>query len=298
MVMNSHSKKPKITKAVVAVAGSGTRFLPATKAMPKEMLPIIDKPIIQLVVEELVEAGITDVILVTKSDKKTLEDHFDHNIALEHELNGIGKHERFDEIVRISEMANFIYVRQKGPYGNGTPVLCAANLVKDEPFVYVWGDDLVKAKESFTGSMIRDYERYGHLMIGVQQVPKEVVNLYGIVKLREGTSQIEDIVEKPDINKAPSRLADFGRMILNQEIINILRSTPLGKGNELWIVDAIREYIRQGGIFLAKEVDDGEWLTTGDPLNYLKALLKYAIERKDIGTDLLQFLSGLRKPVG
>jgi UTP--glucose-1-phosphate uridylyltransferase len=284
-----------VTKAVVAVAGSGTRFLPATKTMPKEMLPIVDKPIIQLVVEELVAAGITDIILVTRSDKRALEDHFDHNLTLEYELKKNGKHERCKEMARISEMANFIYIRQKGPYGNGTPVLCSANLVKDEPFVYVWGDDLVKAKESFTKSMIQDYERNGHLMIGVQQVPREVVNLYGIVKLRPGTTEIEDIIEKPSLDEAPSQLADFGRMILNKEIIDILKNTPLGKGNELWIVDAIRTYIKGGGIFLAKEVPNGEWLTTGDPLNYLKAVLKYAIERNDIGADLREFLKNLQK---
>ena len=166
----------KIRKAIVAVAGSGTRFLPATKTMPKEMLPIVDKPIIQLVAEELVEAGIEDIILVTKWDKKPLEDHFDHNWALANELKEAGKLKRLEEIKRISDMANFIYVRQKGPYGNGTPVLSAASLVENESFVYVLG------------------------------------------------------------------------------------------------VDAIRYYVKNGGIFLAKKVDNGEWLTTGDPLNYLKPI--------------------------
>src|SRR5665811_110079 len=154
----------QIKKAIIAVAGSGTRLLPVTKAMPKEMLPIVDKPIIQLVVEELVAAGIEDIILVTKWDKKPLEDHFDHSWALEHDLKKSGKEEKFQEIVNISEMANFIYVRQKGPYGNGTPVLSAASLVKNEPFVFVWGDDLVKSKTSFTKQMIDDYYKTGHLM--------------------------------------------------------------------------------------------------------------------------------------
>ena len=189
----------KIKKAVVAVAGSGTRLLPATKTMPKEMLPIIDKPIIQLVVEELVEAGIEDIILVTKWDKKSLEDHFDHTYVLEQELKQAGKEIRLKEIIRISEMANFIYVRQKGPYGNGTPVLSAASLVEDESFIYAWGDDLVKSKVSFTKQMIKDYEKTGRLMIGVQEVPREEVNRYGIVKLRDSTMEIEDIIEKPSI---------------------------------------------------------------------------------------------------
>jgi len=276
----------KIKKAIVAVAGSGTRLLPATKSMPKEMLPIVDKPIIQLVVEELVEAGIQDIIMVTKWDKKPLEDHFDRSWALENELKKAKKEEKLEEIRRISEVANFIYVRQKGPYGNGTPVLSASSLVDDEPFVFVWGDDLVKSRVSFTKRMIEDYEKHGKLMIGVQKVPKKFVNRYGIVKLKRGTKEIEDIIEKPSIEKAPSQLADFGRMILDQEVIDILKKTKLGKDNELWIVDAIRTYVKKGGTFLAKEVEDGEWMTTGDALNYLKATLSYAFERKDLRNDL------------
>ena len=285
----------KIKKAVIAVAGSGTRLLPATKAMPKEMLPIIDKPIIQLVVEELVEAGIEDIILVTKWDKKPLEDHFDRNFELECSLRKSRKDERLKEIVRLSEMANFIYVRQKGPYGNGTPVLSAASIVENEPFIYVWGDDLVKSKVSFTKQMVDDYNKTGNLMIGVQEVPKDQVDRYGIVKLKKGTMQIEDIVEKPSVEKAPSCLADFGRMILNQDIIDVLKKTSLGKGDELWVVDAIRTYIRNGGDFYAKEIKDGKWLTTGDPLNYLKAILEYAIDRDDINGKLAEYFQEINK---
>jgi len=283
----------KVKKAIIAVAGSGTRLLPATKSMPKEMLPIVDKPIIQLVVEELVEAGIQDIILVTKWDKKPLEDHFDRSWALENELEKAGKTERLEKIIKISEAANFIYVRQKGPYGNGTPVLSAASLVDDEPFVFVWGDDLVRSKKSFTKKMVEDYDKNGHLMIGVQKVPKKVVNRYGIVKLREGTKEIEDIIEKPSIEEAPSQLADFGRMILDQDIVDILKETRLGKDNELWIVDAIRTYVKRGGIFLAKEVEDGEWMTTGDALNYLKATFAYALERKDVRKELTKYINQL-----
>jgi len=279
-----------IKKAIVAVAGPGTRLLPATKAMPKEMLPIVDKPIIQLVVEELVAAGIEDIILVTKWDKKPLEDHFDHNWALGDELKKAGKEELWDQVKKISEMANFIYVRQKGPYGNGTPVLSAANLVDDEPFVFVWGDDLVKSKISFSKQMVDDYAKHGQMMIGVQEVLPEDVVRYGIVKLKEGTMEIEDIIEKPTIKEAPSRYADFGRMILNPDIVEVLKKTALGKGNELWIVDAIRAYVKSGGKFLAKKVEDGEWLTTGDPMNYLKAILTYAMEREDIKDELEKFM--------
>lgn len=279
----------KIRKAVVAVAGSGTRLLPATKSMPKEMLPIVDKPIAQLVVEELAAAGIEDIILVTKWDKKPLEDHFDQNQALINELKKPGKEKLLEQTKRISELANFIYIRQKGPYGNGTPVLSAASIIRNEPFMFVWGDDLVKSKVPFAKQMVDDYNKTGHLMIGVQEVPLPDVVRYGIVKVKPGTMQIEDIIEKPSVKDTPSRLADFGRMILNQEIVDILKNLPLGKGNELWIVDAIRQYVKQGGKFYAKKVKDGEWLTTGDPLNYMKTNLKYAFDRDDIGPEMKKF---------
>jgi len=285
----------KIKKAVVAVAGSGTRFLPVTKSMPKEMLPIVDKPIIQLVVEELVAAGIEDIILVTKWDKKPLEDHFDQNWALVDELKKAGKEKLLEEVKKISNLANFIYIRQKGPYGNGTPVLSAANIVKNEPFMFVWGDDLVKSEVPFAKQMVDDYNKTGHLMIGVQEVPLDQVNRYGIVKLKKGTMQIEDIIEKPTMENTPSRLADFGRMILNQEIVDILKETALGKDNELYLVDALRNYIKRGGKFYAKEIENGEWLTTGDPLNYLKTMLKYAFDREDIGSEMKKFTRELLK---
>ena len=285
----------KIKKAIVAVAGSGTRLLPATKSMPKEMLPIVDKPIIQLVVEELVAAGIEDIVLVTKWDKKPLEDHFDYNWALIDDLKKAGKDKLMEEVKKIANLANFIYVRQKGPYGNGTPVLSAASIVKNEPFMFVWGDDLVKAKVPFAKQMVDDYNKTGHFMIGVQEVPLEQVSRYGIVKVKKGSMQIEDIVEKPSVKDTPSRLADFGRMILNQEIVDILKKTALGKGNELWTVDAIKSYVKNGGEFYAKKIKDGEWLTTGDPLNYMKTMLKYAFDRPDIGPEIKKFTKDLLK---
>jgi len=284
-----------IKKAVIAVAGSGTRLLPATKSMPKEMLPIVDKPIVQLIVEELVAAGIEDIVLVTKWDKKPLEDHFDYNWALIDDLKNSGKVKLMEDVKKIANLANFIYVRQKGPYGNGTPVLSAANIVKNEPFMFVWGDDLVKAKVPFAKQMVDDYNKTGHLMIGVQEVKKSEVNRYGIVKVDKGSLRIQDIIEKPSVDEAPSRLADFGRMILNQEIVDILKALPLGKDNELWIVDAIREYVKRGGEFYAKKIEDGEWLTTGDPLNYMKTMLKYAFDRKDIGPEIKKFTRELLK---
>ncbi|MBD3248148.1 UTP--glucose-1-phosphate uridylyltransferase [Candidatus Falkowbacteria bacterium] len=280
----------KIRKAIVAVAGSGTRFLPVTKSMPKEMLPMIDKPIIQLVVEELAEAGIEDIILVTKWDKKPLEDHFDYNFALINELKKAGKDEKAEEVRRISGLANFVYVRQMPQYGNGVPILSAASLVENEPFVFCFGDDLVKTKVSFTKQMIDEYEKNGGKpMIGVQEVPDEVVGKYGIVDLEPETSKIRGIVEKPSLKEAPSRLADFGRMILNQDIVDELKSTPPGKGDEVWIIDAIEKYIKKGGEFYAKKVEDGKWLTTGDPVNYLMATLEYAMDKEEMRKELVDY---------
>ena len=285
--------KTKIKKAIIAVAGSGTRFLPATKAQPKEMLPIVDKPIVQYVVEELVESGIEDIILVTKWDKKTLEDHFDRSFELEHALEAAGKLKMLHEVQKLSSMANFVYVRQKGPYGNGTPIISAANLVKDEPFVFAWGDDLVLSEKPFTKQLIENYEEHHAPVIGVQKVPKNLVDRYGIVKLRSGTREMEKVIEKPTIDKAPSQLAQFGRMILTPEIVEILKETKLGKGNELWVTDAISTYIERGGKFMVQEVEKGEWLTTGDPLNYLKAMVQYALVRDDIGDEFRAHLKGL-----
>jgi UTP--glucose-1-phosphate uridylyltransferase len=278
-----------ITKAVIAVAGSGTRLLPATKSQPKEMLPIIDKPIIQYLVEELVEAGIKDIIMVTRWDKKPLEDHFDRSFELERSLEKTGKHDRLKEVQRISTMANFVYVRQKGPYGNGTPLLSAANLIGDEPFIYAFGDDLVKSEVSFTKQLVDLYKTEKAPMIGVQEVPKNVVDRFGIVSYRNDSSELEDVVEKPQVEEAPSNHAVFGRMILNREIVDILERTELGKGDELWIVDAIRNYIKEGGRFLAKAVEGGEWITTGDPESYLRAILAYAVDTPDLKDVLIEY---------
>jgi len=282
----------KIKKAIIAVAGSGTRLLPATKAQPKEMLPIVDKPIIQYLVEEIIAAGVEDIIMVTRWDKKPLEDHFDRSIELEHSLEKAGKTKYLEQVKKIANLANFIYVRQKGPYGNGTPILSAASIVKDEPFVFAFGDDLVKSKVSFTKQLVKAYEKYQCPIIGVQKVPKNEVDRYGIIKLKKGTNEIEDLIEKPGIKSAPSQLAQFGRMILNQEIVDILKNTPLGKGGELWIADAVRTYVKNGGKVIALEIEDGQWMTTGDPLNYLKTTVEYAMDRTDLNTEFKKYLKG------
>lgn len=288
-------KTHRITKGAIAVAGSGTRFLPITKSLPKEMLPIVDKPIVHYIVEEMVEAGIKDIILVTRSDKKSLEDYFDQNAMLEDELRESNKLDYLETVERISRMANFIYVRQKGPYGNGTPVLNVSSIINNEPFVFAYGDDLVKSKVSFTKQLIENYERNQAVVMGCQEVSAEEVSLYGIIKLKAGSPimEIEDIIEKPSLAEAPSRLSNFGRFILTPEICDILNSLPLGKGGELWLTDAIREYIRRGQRVVAQPVQDGRWYTTGDPLHFLEVTLQYALDREDVGPGLRNFLKSL-----
>ena len=282
----------KITKGVIAVAGSGTRFLPATKSLPKEMLPIVDRPIVHYVVEEMVEAGITDIVFVTRVDKKTLDDYFDRNFTLEYELQQAGKTKYLREVERTSQMANFIYIRQKGPYGNGTPVLNAKSFVGDDPFVFAFGDDLVKSKISFTQQLLENYQQNHSVVMGCQEVEPEEVSSYGIMKLKEGSSimEIEGIVEKPSLEEAPSRLSSFGRFVLSPEICAILEELPPGKGDELWLTDAIQEYIRRGNRVVAQPVEGGRWYTTGDPLHFLEVTLEYALDREDYGPALRQML--------
>lgn len=283
----------QITKGVIAVAGSGTRFLPVTKSLPKEMIPIVDKPIIHYLVEEMVEAGITDIVLVTRADKKPLEDYFDRNPILENELRAANKTTYLEQVERISQMANFIFIRQKGPYGNGTPVLNVKSVVGDEPFVFAFGDDVVKARVSFTKQLLDNYQRNQAVVMGCQEVAPEEVSLYGIVQLKEGSSimEIEGIVEKPGIEDAPSRLSNFGRFVLFPEICDILAEIPTGKGGELWLTDSIQEYIRRGNRVVVQPIQDGRWYTTGDPLRFLEVTLEYALEHPDYGNAVKELLT-------
>jgi len=285
----------KIRKGVITAAGKGTRFLPAVKTMPKEMLPVVDKPIIQYIVEEMVEAGIEDIIIVTSWDKRAVEDHFDTTFELEEHLKKQGKLEMLDNIRRISSMANFTYVRQKGPYGNGTPCLNVRSLIGDEPFVYAYGDDLVQSRSSFTKQLIDRYNKEGGgVILGCQKTPKEQLSRYGVVDLKKTSGEVEGVVEKPDPGTEPSDLVAFGRYILEPEIPEILAKQKLGKDNELWLVDAIHTYINNGGKAYAEAVKDGFWYTTGDPLNYLKAVLEYALRRDDINAELKDYIKKLR----
>jgi UTP--glucose-1-phosphate uridylyltransferase len=294
-------KLQKINKAVIAAAGYGTRFLPATKNQPKEMLPIIDRPIIHYLVEEAVNSGISEIIIVTRAGQGIMEDYFDSHIELEHMLDLNGKTELLERVKRIPLLANFIYVRQKKnyPYGNGTPLLTVKDLIdKGERFVYMFGDDLVLAETPCT-KQIMEYsdKKDGSAVAAVQEVAKDEVNRYGIYKLKPHTKdRAIELIEKPNPDETPSRLAQFGRFILNHKIIDILESNykenKLGKDNELWLSDAINEYAKKKPMYVARV--KGEWMTTGDPFRYMKTQVRYALQREDIGEDFANFLKELK----
>ncbi len=272
----------KITKAVVPVAGFGTRFLPVTKALPKEMLPIVDKPVVQYVVEELVASGITDIIFVTGQNKRAVEDHFDYHPELEDWLKENKKEQALSQIRKIAELANFIYVRQKGPYGNGTPVLNVRHLIGDEPFIYAFSDDLILSRTPFAKTMIEAYEKAPAMYVGVKEVAEAEVSKYGIVEtINKNSNEIHSIIEKPDPESTPSRLAVFGRYILTSEIFQALENIPLGKGSELWIADGIEYLLKKGSRAFYVKIKEGEWYTTGDPVSYLRAVRAFALSRSE-----------------
>lgn len=283
-----------ITKAVVAAAGRGTRFLPATKAIPKEMIPLIDRPIIQYLVEELAASGIEDIVFVTRWDKKVLEDHFDQHPTLEDALQACGNERYLAETRRPGELVNVAYIRQKGPYGNGTPALNAAPLVGGEPFVYAFGDDLVSSAVPFTRQLIEQYRDTPGVILGAQEVPREEVTNYGMIEV-DADMRVTKIVEKPEPAAVTSNLVGFGRYILPPEVTALLGEIPIGKGGELWLMDAIEAYMRQGGAVYACPVREGRWLTTGDPVNYLEALFHYGLERDDLKDDLARIIKRFAK---
>ena len=284
----------KITKAVIALAGYGTRFLPATKVQPKEMLPIINKPIIQYLVEELIDSGIKDIIMVTRG-QYTLESHFDNNIDLEFHLEENGKLDILKELKELPKKANYIYVRQKKhlPYGNGTPLLVAQNLIKNEEnFVYMFGDDIVKSKIPATKQLIDfSYKHHGNIVLATQEIAREEISKYSNVQLKEDGITVKSIVEKPKIEDTTSNLVSFGRYILNQDVIAELAKRNLGKNNELWLTDAISKLTYTDKVLATKI--DGKWLTTGDPLNFLKTTLEYAKENPELWTELKDYVNNI-----
>jgi len=285
----------KITKVVIPVAGIGTRFLPATKAQPKEMLPVVDKPIIQYVVEDAVRSGITDIIIITGPSKRAVEDHFSPNYELINVLKKQGKKDVAEEVKKIADMANFIFIRQRGPYGNGTPVLCAKPVIGDEPFAVLWGDEFFYTpKKPHLKQLIETYEKYGDPVLTARQVDSDGTSKYGIidgVQVEKGVYQVKKIVEKPGPEKAPSRIASLGGYILTPDIFQALESTKLGKGGELWLVDAIFKLLKKRPIY-AKLVE-GEYYDTGSKLGYLRANVDYALRDPKLSKEFGKYLKSV-----
>lgn len=291
----------KITKAVIPAAGFGTRFLPQTKAMPKEMLPIVDKPVIQYVVEEAVQSGIKDVVIVTGASKRAIEDHFDMpNADLVNNLIQGGKEKLLDEIKKIAEMANFIYVRQKGLYGNGTPVMASESIIGNESFAVMWGDEFISSDPPRLAQMMKVWEKYGGVVIsGVKIESKERLSRYGIADLETVSGEdkvfkINNIVEKPSPEEAPSNLATHGAYILPPEIFPALKSLKPGKGGEIWLVDAINLLRDQGVPIYACEIENGTYYDTGNKIEYLKTVVEFALRHKDLNGEFKDYLKSLR----
>ncbi|MBI2443313.1 MAG: UTP--glucose-1-phosphate uridylyltransferase [Candidatus Levybacteria bacterium] len=288
----------RIRKVVVPAAGFGTRFLPQTKAMPKEMLPIVDKPVIQYVVEEAAASGIEDVVIVTGALKRAIEDHFDVlNADLLKNLETGGKHELIEQVQRISELANFIYVRQKGPYGNGTPVLAAEPIIEKEPFAVLWGDEFIYATPPRLAQMIPVYEKYGGIIIsGVRIENRDELVRYGIADVEQVSGNIfkvKAIVEKPEPHLAPSNLATHGAYILPPEIFEALRHLKPGKDGELWLVDAINMLKDQGVPVYAVEIKEGKYYDTGNKLRYMETVVDMALKHPDINGKFREYLKKL-----
>ncbi len=288
--------KQTIRKAVIPAAGFGTRFLPQTKAMPKEMLPIVDKPVIQYVVEELVASGITDIVIVTGWHKRAIEDHFDYPNELIQMLKDQGKEELLESVKKTAELANFIYIRQKGPYGNGTPVLCARSVIGDEPFVAIWGDEFIYAHPPRAKQCIEVFEKYGDPVISAIRVPKDDVSRYGIVEITEvekNVGQIKRLIEKPSREEAPGNLAAHGCYVLTPDIFPILEKLGPGKSGEVWLTDAIKILMKSRPVY-ACEVEHAKYYDTGNKLEYLKTVVEFALQHKDLNGDFREYLKSLR----
>lgn len=281
-----------IRKLVIPVAGLGTRFLPATKAQPKEMLPIVDKPIIQYVVEDAVKSGITDIIMVTGPSKRAVEDHFSPNYELVNLLKKQGKEDMAEEVKKIADMANFIFIRQKGPYGNGTPVLSAKDVVGNEPFAVMWGDEFFYAPQKPQLQQLMEvYEKYGDSVLTAYEVEDKEVEKHGMIdalKIEESIYQVKNIVEKPSLKETPSHLASLGGFIFTPDIFDALEHTKLGKGGELWLVDAIFKLLAKRPVY-AKLIK-GTYYDTGSKIGYLKANVDFALRDKKLSKDFRDYL--------
>jgi len=280
-----------IKKAVIPVAGLGTRFLPATKAQPKEMLPIVDKPVIQYIVEEAVRAGIRQIIFVTGKHKRAIEDHFDRNLELERALEEKGKEELLKIVREISELADFIYIRQKEPLGLGHAILTAEPAVGNEPFAVFLGDDVMVSETPAIKQLMEVFDRFKCSVLGLQEVPPEDVSRYGIAGGKEvepGVIKVDSLVEKPSPQEAPGNLAIAGRYILTPGIFEMLRRTKPGKGGEIQLTDAIARLSEREAIY--GRIMEGKRYDTGNKLGFLEATVDFALSREDLREPFLQFL--------
>jgi UTP--glucose-1-phosphate uridylyltransferase len=275
-----------VRKAVIPAAGLGTRFLPATKAQPKEMLPVVDRPAIQYVVEEAVAAGIDDILIITGRNKRAIEDHFDRNVELEHELRDKGKHDELADVRRLADLADIHYVRQGEPLGLGHAVSVARKHVGDEPFVVLLGDDLMDGP-GLLSSMIDVFDRTGEAVVALMEVPGDDIRLYGCAAVAEGPEEglvtITGLVEKPAPAEAPSNLAVMGRYLFTAEIFDMLEKVAPGKGGEIQLTDAIALLLDQRPVY-GRTFTSGRF-DTGNKLDYLKATVELALRRPDLGPD-------------
>ena len=281
----------KVRKAIVPAAGLGTRFLPATKAQPKEMLPIVDKPTLQYIIEEAVASGIEEVLIIIGRNKTSIQDHFDRSIELELELESKGHNEMLKMVKNISEMANIHFIRQKTPKGLGHAIYCAKSFVSNEPFAVLLGDDIVHSKVPCLQQLINVYERYGSTILGVQPVDRSKVSRYGIIdglKLTENIFSVKSLVEKPSIENAPSNIAVLGRYIISSSIFEILENTPPGKNGEIQLTDALLELSKIEKVYA--HIFEGRRYDVGDKEGYLEATVEFALRDPDLKDAFTSYL--------
>lgn len=284
----------KVKKAIIPAAGLGTRFLPATKAMPKEMLPIVDKPTIQYIIEEAVASGIEDIIIVTGKGKRAIEDHFDNSFELEQNLIEKGKFELLSEVQKSSQMADIHYIRQKEPKGLGHAIWCARKFIGNEPFAVLLGDDIVQAEKPCLKQLIDQYERYQASVLGVQKVPMEEVSRYGIVngnEIGERFFSVNSLVEKPKMEEAPSNLAIMGRYILNPRIFDILGEQGPGAGGEIQLTDAIAGLNQYEAVYAYDFV--GTRHDVGEKMGFIQTTIEFALQKEELRSELLNYLSAV-----
>lgn len=282
----------KIRKAIIPAAGLGTRFLPATKAQPKEMLPIVDKPTLQYIIEECVASGIEEILIITGRNKKSIEDHFDKSVELELELEKSGKEEMLKMVRDITDMINIHFIRQKEPRGLGHAIHCAKTFVGDEPFAVLLGDDIVYNDEKPCLKQLIDcYNECGTSVLGVQTVDRSQVNKYGIVggeQVSDRVYKVSDLVEKPKVEEAPSNVAILGRYIITPRIFEILETTAPGKGNEIQLTDALLTLVKEESMYAYDF--EGKRYDAGDKLGYLQATVEYALRRPELKDDFMAYL--------